>query len=294
MAWATNGDITTAMVKQFGANVEALSQQKGSKLRNACRVETGVVGEEAYYDQVESTAAVKKTTRNSDTPIVKTVFNRRRVAMYDYEWADLLDKQDKLKMLVDPENIMAQNAAWALGRAIDDALISALGGTAYYGKAGGSSIALPTSQVIASGSAAMTVAKLLTAKETLDKQDVDPEEERFLICGAAQIADLLNTTEVKSSDYNTVKALAMGQIDSFLGFKFIMTNRLATQAGGANDDRICYAYAKSGLLLAMAEEITTKIEPRADKSYATQIYVRMGIGATRMEEKKVVQIICEE
>lgn len=290
MAWATNGDITTAMVKQFGANVEALCQQKGSRLRNACRVETGIVGEEAYFDQVEKTAAVKKTTRNADTPIIKTEFNRRRVAMYDYEWADLLDKQDKLKMLIDPENIMAQQAGWAMGRAIDDALIAALGGTAYYGKAGGSSIALPTSQKIASSCAGIGITKLLSAKEILDAQDVDPDEPRYCLVAAEQITELLNTTEIKSSDYNTVKALAMGQIDTFLGYKFIMTNRLAK----GTYDRTCYVYAKSGLLLALAEEITTKIEPRADKSYATQIYVRMSIGATRMDEKKVVEIACEE
>ena len=105
------GDITTAFVKQFGTNLEALVQQKGSRLRNAVRIETGITGEEAYFDQLASTAAQKKTTRNSDTPLVKSDHKRRRVAMYDYEWADLIDKEDQLKMLIDPKSMYTQNAA---------------------------------------------------------------------------------------------------------------------------------------------------------------------------------------
>ena len=75
------GNITTAMVKQFGANVDLLSQQKGSKLRNAVRVETGIVGEEAYIDQLAKTTAQKKTTRNADTPLIKSDHRRRRLTM---------------------------------------------------------------------------------------------------------------------------------------------------------------------------------------------------------------------
>lgn len=286
------GDITTAFVKQFGSNVEMLSQQKGSKLRNAVRLETGVVGEEAYFDQVASTSAQKKTTRNADTPLVKSDHRRRRVTLYDYEWADLLDKQDKLKMLLDPENAYALNAAWAMGRAMDDELLDAASGTAYTGKAGGTSQDLPTAQKIANGCTGLTLAKLLAAKEKLDNSDVDPDEPRFIAVNAGMVADLLNTTEIKSADYNTVKALAMGQINAFLGFNFIMTNRLNMHASNTSN-YLSIAWAKNGMLLAVAKDVETDIGPRRDKSNATQVYVSMGIGATRMEEAKVIEIECE-
>lgn len=291
MAWATDGNITTAFVKQFGRNVDALVQQKGSVLRDCVRIETGIVGEEAYFDQIASTAAIKRTTRNADTPLIKTEFNRRRVTMYDYEWADLLDKEDQLKMLISPESPVAMNAAWAMGRAMDDLIIDELGGTSYYGKAGGSSIALPSDSKIVVGGTGMTIAKLLEAKEKLDSHDVDPMEPRYCVVTSAQIKDLLETTEIKSSDYNTVKSLAMGQIDTFLGFKFVMCNRLDTDD---SDDRLCYCFARNGMLLAIADGVKSEIERRADKSYATQVYLSMGIGATRMEEKKIVQIACAE
>jgi hypothetical protein len=87
---------------------------------------------------------------------------------------------------------------------------------------------------------------------------------------------LLNTTEIKSSDYNTVKALVQGKIDTFLGFKFIRTQRLITSTDGSSI--ACLAWRKSALLLAVGQEPKTRIGERADKSYATQVYNCMSIG----------------
>jgi len=288
------GNITTAMVKQFGANVDILSQQKGSKLRNAVRVETGIVGEEAYIDQLASTTAQKKVTRNADTPLIKSDHRRRRLTMYDYEWADLLDKNDKLKILSDPTNKYAMNAAYAMGRAMDTAIIEAATGVAYTGKAGGTSTAMTTANIIASGSAAMTLAKLRTAKYRLDVADVDPDETRYCAIGAKQLYDLLGDSTLTSHDYNTVKALVDGKVDQFLGFTFIMVNLLLTEAGGPADDRKVLCWAKNGLCLGIGQDIQTDIGIRRDKSNAVQVYECMSIGSTRTEEAKVVTIACEE
>jgi hypothetical protein len=284
-------NINTAAVKQFGSNIEMLVQQKGSKLRNAVRIETGIVGEEAYFDQLAETAAVQKVGRNTDTPLVKSDHRRRRVTMYDYEWADLIDKEDQLKMLIDPTSAYVQNAAWALGRSMDDLIIAAFDGTAYTGKAGGTSTTFTSGNIIAVGGAGLTIAKLIAAKELLDAADVDPQEERYIAVTAKQVSDLLNTTEVKSADYNTVRALVAGQVDTFLGFKFILCNRLALDG---SSDRKCPVWAKSGMLLAVAKEVSSRIDVRPDKSYATQVYASMGIGATRMQEEKCVIVTCDE
>ena len=284
------GDISTAFVKQFGSNLDFLVQQKGSVLRNAVRLET-VVGEEAYFDQLASTAAQKKTTRNSDTPLIKSDHRRRRVTMYDYEWADLIDKEDKLKMLIDPQSDYAINAAWALGRSIDDAIIETFANTAYAGKAGGTSTPLLATQIVTAGATRMTLQKLLDAKSILDGAEVDMNEERYIAVTSTQLSDLLNISEIKDADYNTVRALVRGEVDTYLGFKFIVCNRLALNAAGT---RICPVWAKSGTLLALSKDINTQITQRADKSYANQVYACMSIGATRMEEAKVVQILCTE
>jgi len=284
--------ITEAMVKQFGANVEMLVQQKGSRLRSAVRVETGVVGEDAFYEQLAPTAAVKKTTRNSDTPLVKSDHRRRRVSMFDFEWADLVDKQDKLKLIIDPENSYAINAAWALGRSMDDEIIAAFNGQAATGKTGSTLVSLPGTQQVLPAAVGLTVDKLREAKEILDSADVDPDEPRFIVVSPVQLTDLLETAEVTSSDFNTVRALVQGQLDTFLGFKFIISNRLP--ANSTANGRLCFAWAMNGMLLAIAQDLQTRVEERADKSFANQVYLSMGLGTTRMQEEKIVEIDCIE
>jgi len=282
--------ITTAFVNQFSANIQMLSQQMGSLLRNAVDVES-VNGEKAFFDQVGSAAAVLRTSRHADTPIVDTPHSRRMVTMSDYEYADLIDDQDKVRLLVDPTSTYSRAAAAAMGRAMDDVIISAALGNASTGKDGSTTTSLPAGQKIAHGSAGLTIAKLVEAKEILDSGNVDPSIARNILVSPKQVSDLLNNTTVTSSDYNTVKALAMGEINTFVGFNFIVSNRLGTDS---NSDRQVIAFASDGIKCAIGKEPAARIDERADKSYATQVYYCQSVGATRMEESKVVEIACSE
>ena len=283
--------ITTAFVNQFSANIQMLSQQMGSLLRNAVDVET-VTGEKAFFDQVGSAAAVLRTSRHADTPLIETPHSRRMVTMSDYEYADLIDDQDKVRLLVDPTSTYSRAAAAAMGRAMDDAIIAAALGTALTGKDGGTSTAFATAtNQIAAGATGLTLAKLISAKEILDAGDVDPSIPRYIVVSPKQITNLLNSTTVTSSDFNTVKALAMGEINSFVGFNFIVSNRLGVDGSSA---RRVIAFAGDGIKLAIGREPVARIDERADKSYATQIYYAMTLGSTRMEEKKVVEVLCTE
>ena len=281
--------ITAAFVNQFSSNVSMLSQQMGSLLRGAVDTES-VTGEKAFFDQIGESAAIARTSRHGDTPLVETPHSRRMVTLTTYEWADLIDDSDKVRMLIDPTSSYARAAAAAMGRAMDDTIISALGGTAKTGKEGTTSTAFPSGQKIAHGSAGLTVAKLVSAKKLLDAQSVDPSIPRYIVVSPEQIEDLLNTTSVTSSDFNTVKALVQGDVDTFVGFKFITSNRL-------NDDgtsRLCYAWAQDGCKLAVGKDVMARIDERSDKSYSTQVFYCATFGSTRMEEDKVVEIACNE
>jgi hypothetical protein len=282
--------ITTAFVNQFSSNIQMLSQQMGSLLRNAVDVET-VNGEKAFFDQVGSAAAVLRTTRHADTPLIDTPHSRRMVTMSDYEYADLIDDQDKVRLLVDPTSTYARAAAAAMGRAMDDVIISAALGTSLTGKDGTTSTPFDSNNQIAVAGAGLTLAKLIEAKEILDSNDVDPSIPRYIAASPKQITDLLDDPEVTSADYNTVRALVKGELDTYVGFKFITTNRLPVD--GSNDRRV-FAWAMDGIKLAVGKEPTARIDERADKSYATQVYYCMSVGATRMEEAKVVEILCDE
>ena len=289
-----SSQITTSFVEQYSSNVAMLSQQMGSKLRGSVDVET-VRGKNAFFDQVGVTAAQLRTSRHGDTPQIDTPHSRRRLSLADYEWADLVDDVDKVRMLVDPTSSYARAAAAAMNRAMDDVIITAFNASANTGVAGGTSTALPSSQKTATSdqSDGLTIAKLLSAKKILDNNDVDPSLKRYVVCGPQQISDLLGTTQVTSSDYNTVKALAEGSINSYLGFEFIMSTRLNKDATNTTD-RLVFAYTEDPIKLGIGKDISAKISERADKSYSTQVYYAMSLGATRMEEEKVVQIPCHE
>ena len=289
--------ITTAFVEQYKGNVAHLSQQKGSRLRMAVSIES-VVGKTAYFEQIGQVAAQIRTSRHSDTPRMDTPHARRRVALVDYDWADLVDQEDKVRMLIDPASQYAQAAAWAMGRAMDDAIIVNGLGNASTG-VDGSTITPYNSAMtvgiqvrdsgVTAGNYGLNVAKLLAAKEMLDGNDVDAEEERFIALPARQITALLSGTKTTSADYNTVKALVEGKIDTFCGFKFIRTQR--TTLDGSANDNVMY-WAKSGIKLGIGQDATARITERADKNYATQVFYSQIIGATRMEEIKVGIITC--
>lgn len=285
-------EVTTAFVQQYTTNVQLLLQQRGSKLRDYCTMGSYTGKAAKAVEQIGAVTAQKKTSRHSDTPLISTPHDARWVFPEDYEWADMIDDQDKLRMLIDPTSPYAINGAYALGRSLDAAIITAALGDAKTGENGSTTTAFATAtQQITVGATGLTIAKLRQAKRILMANEVDVENDPLYIAvTATQIDNLLGTTEVTSADYNTVKALVAGQVDTFMGFKFVHTELLGLDG---SSDRRCFAWAKSGLHVGMWNDINSKITERADKSYATQVYVKGTFGATRTDEKKVVEIICD-
>lgn len=292
--------VTEHFVQQYRANVTHLAQQKGSRLRNTVMVETNVVGKSAFIDFIGKVAARKVTERHGDSPLNPTPHSRRRVTLFDYDTGDLVDKLDKIRMLNDPTSDYAQAHAWAMGRGMDDELINAFFATVYTGEDGATQVTFPAANQVAvndwtygtgSGNAGLTISKLISAKTLIGEADVDPDEPWFIAVAPKQVANLLETTEATSADYNTVKALVEGKIDTFMGFKFIQTNRLLTDS---NSYRRLPVWTPSGMGLAIGQDIMGRIAERSDKRFAMYVYFCMAIGAVRAEEKKVYEIKCAE
>ena len=299
-------EIPIAFVDQFKANILLLSQQKQSVLRSACRMEF-VVGDTMFVERMGPKDAQLRGARHGETPLSDASHTRRKLTMADYVVpADLIDSDDRLKMLIDPQSVYVQNQVFSLNRVIDDVIITALGGPAYGGHTGDTTInnydegecrlVGSSGALVAAGSnhtdladTALTIAKLLTCKQLLDDAEIDPARQRYFLTNPYNINQLLNTTEVKSSDYNTVKALAQGQIDTFMGFKFIQSTRLpadGTDTGATN----CYAFAQDAIVLAIAQEPKVSVDRRADRLNSVQVFSELSIGATRVEGPAVVEI----
>ena len=306
--------VTEHMVKQFSSNVWHLSQQKGSRLRGIVRSET-LNGEAGFYDHYGPVEAQEKIGRHSDTTYQETEHGRRRVTMSDYFWADLVDKEDKLRLIHDPESQYAKAAMMAMGRKIDDIIIEAALGTAYAGKEGGTPKLLADSNKVGAFdgavSSGLNVRTLRAIKKKFNQNEVDMEP-LYIICQAEQIDNLLGETEITSQDYNTVRALVNGEIDTFMGFKFIRLERLPETTAAINFNgttgqvdpggaqviaagaRRVIACAGSGLLLALGSDVKGRIDELPQKHYAKQVYASMSMCATRLEESKIVEVLCKE
>ena len=303
--------VTEHQVKQYSSNVWHLSQQKATRLRPMARTET-VVGKEAYFDNYGPVEAQEKVGRHSDTTYQETPHGRRRVTMRDYAWADIVDKEDKLRLLHDPESQYAKAAMMSFGRKMDDILIAGALGTSYAGEEGATPVVLPDSQKVAAFNgtslSGLNIETLRAIKKKFHQNEVDMEP-LYLVVEAEQIDDLLGQDEITNADYNTVRALVNGEIDSFMGFKFIRIERLPSNTLAINGDvtngtigagaaigaaRRCFAFAGSGLMLGLGADVKGRVDELPAKHYAKQVYASMTMGATRLEESKVVEIFCQE
>lgn len=290
--------VDTAFVNSYHGQLEHIFQQKGSKLRGTLR-EVTQNSEYDYWDRLGAATVNAITTRHGDTPHNTIDHTRRRNQVIGYDSNEFFDNQDRLRMILDPKSGYAEAQARALGRQMDDNVIAGLLGTAYTGKDGSGTQPYDTAYRIAvdyveSGGAAnsnLTIGKLRRALYLLESNDaIDDGEPVTLLAHPSQKQSLLRTTEVTSSDYNGIRALVNGQVDTFMGFKFIWTTR-ATSSGGY---RQALAYPKSAGLLGVAENINVKIDERPDKRYSYQVYSTATFGATRMWEERVIQILCDE
>jgi hypothetical protein len=278
-------------VIDYKSTVEHLLQQKGSKLRQTV-MEGSYTGKSGVpVNQIGAVTAQKRTSRHADTPLIETPHDRRWVYPNDYEWSDLIDDQDQLRLVADPTSPYAINGAYALGRAMDDEIISALFGTAKTGEDGGTPVTFPSAQIAPTTAGGLTIAKLREAKKILLNNEVDMDmDPMYCLIGSEQHDDLLGETQAVSLDYNDRPVLVDGKITRFMGFNFIDIQRLPL----SGTDRSVAVYAKSGMHCGMWNDITTRITERDDKSYSTQVYVKGTFGATRIEEGKIVKITCSE
>lgn len=307
--------ITTAFVNQFKANIFMGAQQKGSRLRPFVRVEDqkAVL---AYYDGLGPTEVNELVSRHSDTQYVDSVHIRRAVALRNFTWADLVDNADKIVTLNDPTNAYVQSAIMSFGRKTDRLILEAGLGNALTDVTGGTSVALPAGQWVgATDGAALSPLNTLTLRRVKSKfgiNDVDDSERLHIAVAQQEIDALLGDDQVTSADYNTVKALVQGEIDTFMGFKFHRTQLCPKSASGfvasiaattgvvtlstGNGDalRRCMAWVPSGIVLAIGQDQEAKITEMPGKNYSTQVFARMTMGAARLEEEKVVGIICTE
>lgn len=291
--------ITTFNYETYNAGVSALAQQMMQATQGAM-VQDTLTGKRSFFDQVGVARLSQKVGRAVDIPINPVPLSRRSVVARDFYGRDFVDEFDKLKILNDPTNPMTQAYAAAMARLQDSVAVEAALGTAYTGEEGTTAVPLPTAQKIAAGGTGFTLAKLQEAVRKLKQRSaVMPGDEIHVFWTSRQEEAFINTSEVKSSDFNNAKVLVDGALNSFYGCRFHRIEDIyyadSTDATAerilpkVSTTRSCVAWVKSGMRFGTWKAPNGRVDWLAERD-AWQVSARLSIGATRMEEVKVVQI----
>lgn len=285
--------IPEAYVTQFSANVYQLSKQRMSRLRRTITDTETIVGESKRcdYSGPADDLPNQVTERYGRMPINLVNYSFRWMYPKTYDYATMVETFDKAKLLLDPNSTMTREHAGFFGRQMDDDIIEALGGTVQTGETGSTPVALPSAQKIVSGSVGLTIAKLILAREILTAADIDPDQTMYLTYNPRQLSDLLEDPKITSSEYNVVKALVDGNITRYMGFEFVLSNRLTKPSS----DRLLYAYTGSALKWGDHIGVQSRNDTRPDlRGVPNQMYSWGAWDVIRNEDVQVVEIACTE
>jgi len=282
----------TIFINAYNAMKHHLASQANSKLKGLF-VEEMANGEKHFFDRIGTFAVSQLDSLNADIPYQDAQFTRRMCTINKFHNGTLIHDIEKVKMLVDPTNDVVKEIVSAHNRNYDDVLFAAMLGTAATGKDGSGSQAFDTSnQQIAHGSTGVTLAKLLQAQKILKKNDVDfDNEDIYLIFGPEAEEDILQITNFTSRDFQASQGIIGGkELPSFRGMKLVFSNRIPDQTAGS----VYRVLVMSSRVLKVAKygDVNVNIDRIAHKGdQPTQIYTTSSIGAVRMEEKLIVDVL---
>jgi hypothetical protein len=276
-------NLSTAFVTLFDAEVKQ-AYQASAVLRGAVRVRSGVEGSTYKFPKIGKGVAQIRVPQTDVAPL-NVSYGQVTVTLADYIAAEYADIFMQAKVNFDERRELVQVVSSAIGRRQDQIILDALSG---------SSTSLTVSNDIGGSDSNLNVAKLREAKRLLDGNNV-PMDNRHMIIHADSLASLLSETSVTSSDFNTVKALVSGEVNTFLGFTF---HTLGDRSEGGlpidgSSDRTLYAFHRDAI--GMAEGIAPKTEINYVPEKTSFLVASMfSAGATAIDDEGIVKLTCRE
>ena len=269
--------IDQAFITQFESEVHLAYQRAGSKLRNTTRQVNNVTGSTARFQKVGKGEAVTKS-RHAEVTSMDLVHTNVDVTLSDYYAADYIDTLDLLKTNIDERQVVATNAANALGRKTDDLIIAAL-------DAGNGS-------TIAAGSAGLTKAKVLSTFVAMNEADIPDDGNRYFIVSPEGWADLLGIDEFVNTDYIGAGGLPFPSgvtAKNWLGFTFFMHSALPI----STNDRKCFAYHKSAIGTATGSDVRTEVNYIPEK-VSNLVTSYMSMGSIAVDSNGIWEVVIDE
>jgi len=324
MSITLNQGLPVWFIDQFKDTLYHVCQQKDSKFGLAVKVEPVLGAEDKAFDMTGKLNLVEKTGRNVQTPTIDPTAQRRWVSTTPYHQSVLYDRDDDLSMLIDPTSDFQLDLRRAVNVQKDDIILAAFdatvtsgrragetitwagqkGNTAYtapttYGVTVGRTIPFDTSEGNCNATdVGMTVEKIELIKEYFNFNDVDEDIPIWCAISPRQATNLFGQEEYVNIDYSQQKPLPTGRIlKNWHGINWIISNKIVKvtngDIAGTDDVYKCWAWAQDGIILGVADEITTELTIESTLSYSQRVYVHMNMGAMRMDEDKVLKVECQ-
>ena len=280
----------TIYAQAYSRNIMQLAQQKYAKLINTVYLKPNVRGKTFFQDQIGEWSMAAKGGRNVQTPNNDPNLARRRGTMLDFHDNRLLDRGDELRTISDPRSAYTIAAASSLGRTIDDQILNGLVSSADSGETGSTSVTLSGTSIVTATTGSLWLSNIRSIKQVFDDNDIE-ESERFMVFTPAALNNMLGQEQLTSADYNSIKSLMRGEINTYMGFTWIWSTRigqLTTSDTPYAGSISAIAFHKYGACAAMGAQPLVRTDERKDLSYSWQVYYELNVGTVRLEEKRVV------
>lgn len=272
--------ISNAFVQLFDAEVKQ-AYQASRALAGVTRERANVEGNQVKFPKIGKGVATVRVPQTDVTPLNVT-YSQVSATMSDFiasEYSDIFTQQ---KVNFDERRELVQVVGNAIGRRMDQLVIDALNASS------GTAVAT----TVGGAGTNMNLAKLLAAKKALDVKNV-PAEGRCMIIHANGLSALLDETELTSSDFATVKALTTGDIDTFLGFKFITLGDRDEGGLPIPSTRTCFAFHRDaiGMGIGMNQKSEINYVPEKTSFLVSSMF---SAGAVAIDDDGIVKISATE
>lgn len=269
-------NLSSAASKQFDAEVKHAFQGAG-KLRNTVRTRTGVIGDTHNFRTMGKGLAAARGTTSSDVTAMGVTHALVAATLGNYVAPEYTDIFDAVEVNFDERRELAETIAGALGRKVDQLVIDALS----------------AGTTVADGGTNMTLAKITQASRVLSDSGV-PMGDRVFVCSPQAIEKMMNDSTITSADYNALRVLMAGEINTFMGFEWKMIET-RTEGGLAitSNIRDCFAYHKSSVGLAVGIDISTEVNYVPEKVSWLSLG-KVKAGAVTIDTAGVVKVQIDE
>jgi len=275
--------VSNAFVTLFDSEVKQAYQGQ-RMLAGLTRERSNVEGSTVKFPKIGKGTATIRVPQTDVTPL-NVSYSQVTATMSDFIAAEYSDIFNQQKINFNERQELVQVVSGAIARRMDQVCLDALAAASSPNTVGND---------VGGTDSNLNVAKMRAAKKALDAKNV-PADGRVLVIHANSLDSLLGETEVTSSDFNTVKALVQGDINTFLGFNVVTLGD--RDEGGlpidGSSDRTVYAFHRDALGLGIGMGQTSRVDYIAEKT-SFLVASMFSAGAVSIDDEGIVNITCRE